>query len=174
MRARELQGKAFRSVDVIMKLAKVDHYRCGQPAGKWGLTSYVWVPDDMSEHEFGLLCSAARDKYLDIEQEWKKATPPYVPATDKYPDTWTLADVRADQKKHETDYAEYQQKQRAARKSFVELLVEVSNSAIIQFWKEEPTLKHEVDWGHQHGVTIDMGETKFGDFPPTEEEEDYA
>jgi hypothetical protein len=157
----------------IMKLAKVDHYRCGQPAGKWGLTSYVWIPDEMSEHEFGLLCSAARDKYLENEHEWKKSTPPYVPAVDKYPDTWTLSDVRADQKKHETTYEAHMQKQREARKSFVELLTEVSNGAIKKFWTEEPAVKHEVDWGHQHGVTIDMGETKLGDWPSTEEE-DYV
>ena len=70
-------------------------------------------------------------------------------------------------------YKEYGDKQKNARKSFAELLVEASNGAVRSFWKEEPTLKYELDWGHNHGVEIDMSATTIPDFPPSEEDEDY-
>ena len=162
-----------------MKLAKVEHYRCEQPAGKWGLSSYVWVPDDMSEHEFGLLCEAAKDKYLANEQAWKAAQPaaqpPYYLTVEQLDDSVTVAEVKAAHKTQAEAYKEYEAKRRDARKKFTELLIEVSHGAIKYFWNEPSAVKHELDWGHNHSTVVDYGETKLNDYPPTiEEEEDYV
>jgi|SRR5271170_1929141 len=165
-----------------MKLAEVEHYRCDQPAGKWGLSTYVWIPDDMSEHEFGLLCEAARDKYLENERENDtkqpalpiryldlESTPP------QYSDSMTVAEVRAKVKEQTDIYKVFEIKRAQARKSFSKLLVEVSNGVILQFWDEKLAATHKLRWGHNHGVTVLYGETKIGDYSPEPpEEENYA
>ena len=161
-----------------MKLARVDHYRCEQPAGKWGLYSYVWVPDTMTEDEFGVLCEAARSAYLDNEQEWKKAAPVYPPgygaSVEQYPDGMTIAEVKAAHAEKEKAYKDYETKRANARKHFAELLVEASAGTIKKFWNEPPAIKHQLDWGHNHGVTIEMSDTKISDFPPEDEDADYV
>ena len=162
-----------------MKLARVEHYRCNQPAGKWGLTTYVWVPDGMSEHEFGLLCEAAREKYLANENEWRKSAPVqppgYAPNLDPVRDKdKTVETVYAEWNAKALAFKEYDIKRANARKSFSVLLVEASNGAIKLFWNEQPAVGYELDWGHQHGVTLDMGETKLSDYPPSDGDEEYA
>jgi hypothetical protein len=153
-----------------MKLAKVDHFRCGQPAGKWGLTTYVWVPDEMTEHDFGVLCETARATYLDREEEAKIFAPPppgygptISPAT---PDNTTVAELRAEYEAKAKAHKDYTDKQSAARKSFAELLIELSEGKIAYFWNGPVSLTHELSWGHNHGVRVEYGETKVKDFPP--------
>src|SRR5271157_24388 len=130
-----------------MKLARVDHYRCAQPAGKWGLASYVWVPDAMTEEEFGVLCEQARTIYLDNEKAWKDAAPVYVPEIGvrvaDYPETMTVADMKLDHAKKVETYKAYEKKQSNARKRFTTLLVELSNDSIKYFWNEAAALSHE-------------------------------
>src|SRR5271170_7804886 len=88
-------------------IASVNHYRCDQPAGKWGLTTYVWVPKTMTQDEFEALCEKARKAYFETEAELKKllpALPPgYGPQYDKHPDK-TVAEVKAI---HEAETAEW-------------------------------------------------------------------
>jgi hypothetical protein len=161
-----------------MKLARIDHYRCAQPAGKWGLHSYVWVSDGMTEEALGVLCEMARTRYLGNERAWKDAAPVsppgYAPHLDPIKDKGKTVDqVYEEWNAKVQAYNEYGEKQKNARKSFAELLVEASNGAVRSFWKEEPTLKYELDWGHNHGVEIDMSATKVPDFPPEDEDEDY-
>jgi hypothetical protein len=162
-----------------MKLARIDHYRCAQPAGKWGLYSYVWIPDTMTEDEFGVLCESARTTYLDNEREWKKAEPVYPagysPALDPVKDKGkTVEQVYDEWNVKVKAYDEYKDKQKNARKHFAELLVEASGGTIKKFWNEPPAVKFELDWGHNHGVTIEMSDTKIPDFPPEDEDEDYV
>lgn len=98
-----------------MKLAKVDHYRCGEPAGKWGLATYVWIPENMSEHQFGVLCETARNNYLANEREWSEAAPApppgYGATVQGYPDTMTVSEVKADHAAKTKAYKEHGEKQ---------------------------------------------------------------
>ena len=160
-----------------MKLARIDHYRCAQPAGKWGLHSYVWVTDDMPEEAFGIMCEMARKQYLDNEAEFKKAAPAYAPGyaptLDPIKDKGKTVDQVYDEwNAKQLAYKDYEEKRKNARKGFAELLVEVGCGAVQLFWKEPPAVSYELDWGHNHGVEIDMSPTKIPDFPP-EDDEDY-
>lgn len=160
-----------------MQIARIDHYRCAQPAGKWGLHSYVWIPDGMTEDELGVLCESARTVYLDNEKAWKDASPTHPPgygaSVEHYPDTMTVAEIKAAHADKEKAYKDYETKRADARKSFAKLLTEVSNGTIKMFWNEPPAVKYELDWGHNHGTTIEYGDTKVPDFPPEEDDEDY-
>jgi hypothetical protein len=161
-----------------MKLARVDHYRCEQPAGKWGLHSYVWVFNDMSEEAFGALCDQARTLYLDNERAWKNAAPVpppgYSPSLDPIKDKGKTVDQVYEEWNQKTlAYKAYQDKQTNARKSFAQLLVELGNGAVKMFWNEPPEMKYELDWGHNHGTVIDMSPTKVPDYPPENEDEEY-
>jgi hypothetical protein len=165
------------AADRIMKLALVNHYRCDQPAGKFGLHTYVWVPDDMSEHEFGLLCEAARDMYLENEKRFKTNAPAFYPGQGPvilptHEDKKTVGELRAEYNAIQKAWEDFEETKRNNRKPFSTLLVEVSNGAIKQFWQEPAAVTHKVNWGHNHGTTIDYGPTKIGDFPGQDDDDD--
>jgi hypothetical protein len=46
-----------------MKLAKVMHIKCDENRA----STYVWIPDEMTEEQFQSLCDGARTNYLDVE-----------------------------------------------------------------------------------------------------------
>jgi hypothetical protein len=160
-----------------MKLAKVEHMRCGQPAGKWGLSTYVWVPDEMSASEFDNLCERAASTYLDNEHTWKNTAPVqpagYAPSLDPVRDKGKTVDqVYAEWNDKSLAYKTYEEKRKNSRKSFNELLVELSAGAVKYFWNGPVAFSHELSWGHNHGTEIDMSPTKVGDYP-ADEDEDY-
>jgi hypothetical protein len=160
-----------------MKLAKVEHYRCDQPAGKWGLSTYVWVPDTMTEEEFGDLCNKTATTYLDNERTWKSTAPVqpagYAPSLDPIKDKGkTVEQVYDEWNEKSLAFKAYEAKRSAARKSFNELLIEASNGTIKYFWNGPVAFSHELSWGHNHGTEINMSPTKVGDYP-ADEDEDY-
>ncbi len=150
-------------------LARVNHYRCDQPAGKWGLTTYVWVPRTMTEMEFEVLCEKARAAYFKAEEEQKKlspAVPPgYGPQYDKYPDK-TVAEVKAIHAEAEAEWKKRNAVVKAAQRSFAQILIEISEGVVKSFWDVELPLSYELHWGHHHGMDIDYGETKIKDPRP--------
>lgn len=159
-----------------MKLARIEHWKCGEPVG-WKNTSgstYVWVPDDMTEDELDNLSEAARKAYLAVEEEFKKISPPYPPgygaSVEHYPDAWTVAQIKADHSAKEKVYYQYQDKAALARKPFSWHLQQASGGTIKLFWEIEPAISTELHWGHQHGTTIEYGATQFGDYPPDEDD----
>lgn len=161
------------------KLARIEHYRCGQPAGKWGTSTYVWVPETMTADELQVFVDVARKAYMDAEEEmklWQPQQPPGYGATimPNTPDDKTVGELRAEYEVRAAKYKAYVAASEAARKPFAHHLNVVSGGAILQFWGREPDLDCECNWGHQHGVTIDMSETKIADYPPTNDEEDYV
>ena len=162
-----------------MRLARIEHWRCGEPMnwrGGGGYT-YVWVPDEMSEEELDNLCEQAQKSYLDAEAEFKKTDPPYPPGygatiSPTTPDTMTVGELRAEHEKVAKAYKEHQALKDRSRKPFAWHLNQVSGGVILQFWENEPDLKVELSWGHNHGVTIDHSPTKLGDYPFPQEDDD--
>lgn len=150
--------------------------RCGQPAGKWGLSTFVWVPDEMTEQEFAALCDQASSTYLNNERTFKNAAPPpFPPTVESYPAEMTLAAIRADRQKFEDAYKAHTLIQKEARKSFNELLREASGGTIQYLWNGPVAFSHDLSWGHNHGLEVDYSETKSGDFPPdADEDENYV
>lgn len=166
------------TIQVPYTLARIQHFRCGEPAGKWGVSTYVWVPQAMTEDEFKELCDKARESYLNAEREYKDAAPTVPPGYGPtimpgMPDTMTVGALRADYEKRAAEHKAYQELITKSRKSFGKHLTEVSDGRIKLFWEVQPVLDTEVSWGHNHGMTIDYEGTKIGDYPP-EENEDYV
>jgi len=148
---------------VNYKIARVNHYRCDQPAGKWGLSTYVWVPQTMTTEEFEALCDKARKAYLDAADAAKKLvkTPPpgYGPRYDQYPDK-TVAEVKAI---HAVETEEWNKRNavvKAEQRTFAQLLKDVSDGVVLNFWDIEFPVDVDVHWGHHHGTDIAYGETK--------------
>jgi hypothetical protein len=143
-----------------MKLAKVEHRRCSE----WTHTSYVWVPDEMTQGEFDAICDKARDAYLAAEREWKNdpKSPPYVsssPDYGRYPDDMTIAQVRAEHKLKKEAYDAWEKKKRHAQKYFFQYLTEVSE-VIKRFYDGDFAFTSHVDWGHNHGMDIAYDDKK--------------
>jgi hypothetical protein len=162
----------------MYKLAKVEHYRCDQPAGKWGLTTYVWVPINWTAETLQTYVDLAVKSYLDTEAEFKKLwvphrTPGYgVTVTAATPDTKTVKELRDEYEAEAKAYNEYQEMVKKSRHQFAWHLNEVSGGAVLQFWENKPELSVEANWGHNHGVTIEHGETKLRDYPSKTQDDD--
>jgi hypothetical protein len=161
-----------------MKLARIEHWRCGEPIGwKNGSGStYVWVPDSMTEEEFSTFCENARQSYLLVEEGFKKKAPVYPPgygpSIEHYPDTMTVAEIKADHAKKTAAYKTYTDECNRARKPYSWHLQLVSGGTIRLFYDVKPELEYELSWGHRHGTTIEHSGTDFGDYPPKTEDED--
>ena len=163
-----------------MKLARIEHWRCGEPISwKHGSTgyTYVWVPDDMDEQELDVLCDEAQASYLNTEHEFKKLAPVSPPGygatiSSNTPDTKTVGELRAEYETQAKSYKEHQVAVEKSRKSFAWHLKEVSGGTIIEFWAEKPDLETKLEWGHNHGVTIEHSPTVLGDYPFPQAEDD--
>lgn len=165
-----------------MKLARIDHYRCGEPID-WrngrGYT-YIWVPDHYTPERLQEEVDRAREMYIATEQAFKKNTPPPAPSwgtvdVSKYPDTMSVAEIKADVAKREEAYRAYRDECDLARKPFAWHLKKVSGEQILEFHEFKPTQVAECDWGHNHGTTIEHSPTELADFPFDEkDEEDWA
>ena len=163
-----------------MKLARIEHWRCGEPINWRGRESgytYVWVADDMTVVELEKLCDEARSSYLDTEAAYKKLTPITPPGygvnvLTGTPDTMTVGELRAEHAAKEKAYKEWQARQSEARKPFAYWLELHGSGRIKQFHEERPAIVVELLWGHNHGVTIDYSSTRIADYPFPEEEDD--
>ncbi|GEM_PF-6001835 len=165
---------------VKYKIARIKHYRCDQPAGKWGLSTYVWVPETMTEEEFEALCDKAQKEYFRAADAAKKLMgippPGYSPRYDQYPDK-TVAEVKAI---HAAETEEWNRRSavvKAEQRSFAQLLTVVSDGVVWGFWDIEFPIDIDLHWGHRHGEDIAYGETKIAspvpaNFDKPEEEED--
>jgi hypothetical protein len=150
-------------------IARVNHYRCDQPAGKWGLYTYVWVPKTMTEEKFEALCDKAQKAYFKAEAEMKKllpALPPgYGPQYDKYPDK-TVAEVKAIHAEAEAEWKKRNEVVKTAQRSFTQILKDISDGEVKGFWDIEFPISVDLHWGHRHGECIDYGETRVKDPRP--------
>ncbi len=160
-----------------MKLARIEHWRCGEPVGwKDGSGStYVWVPEDLTEAEFDDLCDRAQKAYFASVEELKRLIPTspcgYGPQFENFPDK-TVKEVVALHAEKKKAWDEQQAKRKAAQRSFTEILKDISGGVIKSFWDTTFALTAQLSWGHRHGEDIDMGPTKVRDFYPGGAEDD--
>ena len=165
-----------------MKLARIEHWRCGEPIswrGGGGYT-YVWVPDEMTTEELDVLCDRAQKSYLNTEAEFKKLAPISPPGygasiMPNTPDTKTVGELKAEHEAQTKAYKEYQAMVEKARRGFAWHLKQESDNTILQFWEKDADLQVELSWGHNHGVTIDHSPTRTADYPfPKNTDDDDA
>jgi hypothetical protein len=163
---------------VNYKIARVDHWRCDQP--ERGLSTYVWVPQAMTTEEFEALCERARDEYFKTADAAKKllpSTPPgYSPRYEKYPDK-TVAEVQAIHEAETTEWNKRNAVVNAKQRTFAQILKDISDGSVLNFWDIEFPITAEVHWGHRHGEGIAYGETKItnpspDNFDAPEDEDD--
>src|SRR5271167_3781006 len=142
----------------MYKCARIQHYRCDQPAGKWGLTTYVWVPEGWDADTLQQYVDAAVASYLDTEREFKKLAPVQPPGygasiNTATPDTMTVGELRDEHVAALSAYSAYNEMLKKSRQPFAWHLKEVSGGAVRQFWEKSPDLDVVAEWGHNHGVT---------------------
>jgi hypothetical protein len=144
-----------------MNLAKIQHYRCGQPES----VTLVWVPTDMTENELDALIKTAQQDCVDAEKKVEgQSAPPYRTYWDwlsKADKSKTVSELEAEYAEHKATYDTWAAKRDAARKSFAQRLKDLSNGRVAMFWDEECPLETDCNWGHNHGVKVDYGETDF-------------
>jgi hypothetical protein len=165
-----------------MKLARIEHWKCGEPMS-WrggGSYTYVWVPEEMTAEELDTLCEKAQQEYLETERVFKSLAPVSPPGYGvtihpNTPDTMTVGELRAKYAADAKAYKEHQEAVSKSRKPFAWYLgykYNALSTGVLQFWQHKPDLEVKVDWGHNHGVTIEHSPTVLGDYPfPADEGE---
>jgi endonuclease YncB( thermonuclease family) len=141
-----------------MKLAKIDHYRCGD----YDSTLYVVIPDDMTVDQLDELVSLASDKAIEAERVGQGVAPVY-PRRDiliqTMPKTSTLAEVDSAFEEQKHEYDAFQKKKDEARRSFYSWLGEVSGDRIMAVHDYDfGDFEVSCSWGHNHGVSLDYAE----------------
>lgn len=144
-----------------MQLAKVRHWRCGDPAG----TTLVWAPDDMTFDQFRAAVSRAEDAYLKFAKEWPNLAtvpnPGYQPNYKAFPDL-TVREVEAQFEAAKQAYNAAEAERNKGYKSFGDYLTE---EGLTSFWNVEPELGIDADWGHNHRLHLELSETEIKDLP---------
>lgn len=152
-----------------MKFAQIHHDRCNEPDG----TTYGFVPNDWTKEDLSKAAWNAKRAYEQATAEYVEAckqtgvshlpdrwwigqsTPDYA----RYPDK-TVAEV---QEIHQKEI-ERQKREKAilmeARKTFGQFL---KDEGFIPLFQAEADLETMVDWGHQHGMPLEYGDTWPGD-----------
>lgn len=142
-----------------MKIARIQHHRCGS----YESSTLVWVPDDMLEEQLETLVEKARKDCLDAERSVKGETaPPYRTYWDwqsRADKNKTLTVLEAEYAAHKAIYDAWAAKRDAARKDFASRLKDLSDGQITRFFDGDFPLDVDCNWGHNHGVKVDYGET---------------
>lgn len=152
-----------------MRLAKVEHERCGE----WAATTYIMVPDDLTVAQFREAVLAARKKYLDVLEAWHNANPVEWPgisltlSADKplpYALTATLGEMLADHAAKLESWKLWEKRKTEALQNFgLFLKNEIPGSEWI--WQSDDVLKASTNWGHRHGEKINYGDEGANDLP---------
>jgi hypothetical protein len=131
----------------------------------------------MSAEQLDALCEQAQKDYLETERVFKSLAPSASPGygatiTPATPDTATVGELRAKYEAEAREYKEHQDTVSRSRKPFAWYLNFLSGGTVVQFWERKADLEVELDWGHNHGVTIEHSPTVLGDYPfPGDEDE---
>lgn len=142
-----------------MKLARVSHIKCDENRA----STYVWIPDGMTEEQFQNLCDLARTRYLECEGNFRANGPQYPRLDyDKHPGK-TVAEIKAMHDVAVSQYESLKKHHEDSRRSFGDWLVELSQKTIEPFWKIDPPIDIDLHWGHNHGMSMEFDETNIQD-----------
>jgi hypothetical protein len=147
-----------------MKLARIEHSRCGE----WTSSTYVWVDDGITDEQLQETVDRVAKEYLarvkEVMTTEKPKASPYGQPDWKAEKNLErpVKDVLAEHEKAQAEAHVYAKKRQEAMQSFGTILAK--EEGIESFWDREPDISVEADWGHNHGLTIEYGETRIGDF----------
>lgn len=146
-----------------MKVARIDHIRCGE----YSACTIVWVRDNMSQTELEERVETAEREYIAALKEFSEQGER--PGTNAYGQpNWEanrdrlVGDVLDEHKQAKVERAAYDKARQQALKTFDDFLT--AQEGIESFWQDNFALHGEMDWGHQHGTKIEYGETDWPRF----------
>jgi hypothetical protein len=144
-----------------MKLARIEHKRCGE----YRATTHVWIPDEMGSEELGRLAHEARNAMLKAEDDFANSPdapkhPGWAPAYEKFPNK-TAAEIKSEHDALVATYKAWEARKNAAKRTFAETLKATSGGAVKTFYgyEEWPGIEAEISWGHRHGQIFDVSPT---------------
>jgi hypothetical protein len=140
-----------------MKLARVEHDRCGS----YDSTTYVWIPDDMTEDQLDKIASAAQKDYLEMVDDFNRsprvANPGFNPRFEQYPHN-TVQQIQAWHKEKLDAWNTWEAKSKKSQQSFSHFLVAAGDGKIKLFYDVPLEIVVTVNWGHRHGQNLDYSE----------------
>jgi hypothetical protein len=144
----------------MRKPIRIKHSRCGEEM--WGNT-YLWAPAEKTADEIQRDADLAAEQHLAAIKAFEKAHERSdLPHLEDCPDNMTIGAAKqyiADQK---SSREEYDRLKREAGRSFGSFMCELGYAMLWDFGDSEIEEAH-VNWGHNHGIPIDMSETKCDD-----------
>lgn len=172
-----MSGRTPTSEPVIgrvpLKLAIVQHWRCGEPADA---TTFVWVPSAWTEDDLGAAVNRAKDAYIaalrDAAELLTKEAPPNP--------GWQWTDFAKLPEWQDKTIAEVQEAYKWALSAFNDWAKEHTRltepfANYLRAQGCEPWYMYsdldtggmlvECDWGHHHGTRYDLGDGPPPDWP---------
>lgn len=146
-----------------MRLIKIRHIRCSEFAAY----TYVFAPDLWSDELIQINLEEAQSKYFNaikIAREKDPLPPGGIygqPPYKDYPNKTVqeVLDIHEEQKKV---IKKWQDRQRNTKRSFIEFL---KDEGFIPIYEPDDDDVFEVNWGHNHGTSIDYSETELDTLP---------
>jgi hypothetical protein len=140
----------------MKKLIYIEHTRCGEFDG----TTYLWAPSEKTSEEIQLDIDAAQEEYLDKLKKYKETK---IPGKALYriedcPDNVTVLEAKELIRLSENERKEYQKIENDATQNFGVYLFKKGYQPLYET-EDAPVEEFYVNWGHNHGLNIDMSLT---------------
>lgn len=143
-----------------MKLARVEHIRCGEYAGY----TYLMVPDDLTEEQFQQDVNEVVAEYVRDVDLFNQQDPPVALLdirTHEFPPGTTVEQARAIVKVREQESNDWYARRAAFAKDFSHYIKARGYIPI----HEADHLAADADWGHRHGQTFKYSADQLGYSP---------
>jgi hypothetical protein len=142
-----------------MKIAKIEHTRCGQ----YRATTYMWLDDTVTETQLESIVDKASDAYLAALDAYKNdptapPNPGYSPTYEKYGDL-TVGEIKTIFEGERAKYQAWEDKKNAARRPFGEFLITAGAGLVQSFYQgTKDAMTARLSWGHRHGEILEFEE----------------
>jgi hypothetical protein len=141
-----------------LQLVKIEHIRCAEPRG----FTLVWAPANLGKKEIRELIQKAQGAYTRVSKAFSDTPAPNDykpyggPPYDQFPG-FTVEEVKQAWEEKGVIYKAWKVEQDKARQPFAHYLEEVG---LQEFWRHDPEVSLELDWGHRHGQAINASDTE--------------
>lgn len=142
-----------------MKLARVEHFRCGDYAGY----TYVMAPDDTTEERFQQDVNTAVTQYLAALDQFNQQNPPVDfldIRTHEFPAGTTVEQARAMVKTRDQENHDWHVRRATLTHEFGHYLKPLGYVLV----GEAEHIEAEADWGHRHGQEINYSKESLDHF----------
>lgn len=147
----------------LRQLVKVEHWRCGEQRYQ----TLAWAPAEWTADDIDAAVFRAHESYVQRLTDWKvwrgKEQPPHAWQPDyKGNPELTVREVDEIFGKQKASYDAWNEQFGRFHGGFAG---DLEAQGMEDFWRHDPDVTVNVDWGHRHGENLDLQPTEWEDLP---------